>query len=183
MGKERFSISIDEDIIKTISSISNETGLSKSYIVNGWILDGLKGDNRLSSSERYFFGKRIIMNRIEGLLRSIGYDTRSTDIENNIIILYSIPGMCFKTDKEYSLFRLSIFQIIDKIHIHDTKLHQDIIDSLKELNLKVFKNSEISEFCDSSESSLLPASESDITILTNSVTGSKPVTGLERGQK
>jgi hypothetical protein len=170
MVKERFSISIDEDIIKTIASLSNQTGLSKSYIVNKWILEGLKNDNRLSASERYFFSRKIITNCIEGLLMSIGYESKNIDIHNNIIILYLIPSICFRTEKEYNLFRLSIFQVIDSIHIHDTKLHEEIIDSLKELNQKGLKNSEISDFSKLSETSLLPASVPDIINTTISVT-------------
>ncbi len=163
--KERFSISLDEDIIKTVSSLSTQTGLSKSYIITKWILEGLKDDNRLSSTERYFFSKRIINNCIEGLFMSIGYNSINIDIQNSVIILYSIPSICFRTEKEYELFRLSIFQLIDKIQTHDTKLHESIIDSLKELNLKVLRNSEISEFKETSESSLLPARGTDITIV------------------
>lgn len=168
--RERFSISLDEDSIKAISTISAKTGLTKSYIVGQWVKEGLKSDNNLSRTDKFFFSKKIILEQIDMLFNSIGYSSKNGDICSNIVILFLIPRLCFQSEKEYSLFRLSVFQLIDKIHIHDCKLHESIIDSLKELNLKVSKNSELSEEYKSSETSLLPARGTGITIDTNSVT-------------
>ena len=163
--RERFSISLDEDSIKAIATLSAQTGLTKSFLVSKWIQEGLKQDNRLTRSENFFFSKKLILENIDALFSSIGYSSRNGDISGSVVILYLIPRQCFQSEIEYNLFRVSVFQLLDRIQMHDTKLHESIIDSLKELNLKVSKNSEISE------SSLLPARVTGMNNNTISVTG------------
>jgi len=142
--RERFSISIDEDSIKAISSLSVQTGLTKSYIVGKYITEGLKADMRLSSSDRYFFGKKLIIDNISMLFNSIGFESKTDDICKNMIVLYSIPDVTFQSEKECSFFKLSLFQLIEKIHKYDYKLYESVCICLKKLNLKVSINSEIS---------------------------------------
>jgi len=178
--KERFSISIDEDIIKSVASISNKTGLSKSYIVNRWILDGLKRDNRLSRTERYYFSKRIIIDTINSLFISKGLECKIGDIHTCIIILWSIPDITFSSQREINLFKLSLCGLLDDIKEHDRSIFENIINSLNKLGVKISLSSEISDYNKSSETSetlnaseisLFPASESDIHYSTISVTG------------
>lgn len=177
--KERMSVSLEEDVIKTISKLVNKTGLSKSYIINKWILEGLRKDGRLTSSERYFFSKRIILETIESLFVSMGFEPKTQDIHNSLVVLLSLPRLCFDSDKQYNLFRISIFEVMDKIHIHDRDLFVRIINSMKELSMKEkisseisedLKKYEISEDLKSSELSRLPASGTDVTNNTISVT-------------
>jgi hypothetical protein len=155
--KERYSISIDEDSIKAIASISAQTGLTKSFIVSKWITEGLKNDMRLSISERYFFSKKILEERIDLLFSAIGYQSRTKDIHNGIILLFIVPKLCFQSEKEYELFRLSTYQILDAIQLHDLDLYNHIWDSLKSLHQNTCKSSESSEENINSETSLLPA--------------------------
>jgi len=158
--RERYSISLDEDSIKAISSLSVQTGLTKSYIVGKYITEGLKSDLRLSSADRYFFGKIQIMDSIEMLFNSVGYMPKTNDICKNMMVLYCIPSVSFQSEKEFSFFQLSLFQIVDRIQQYDHILHKNIVDSLKKLNLRISKNSEISDdFQKSEETNLQRESE------------------------
>lgn len=172
--KERYSISLDEDIIKSISFLSIKTGLSKSYITTKWILEGLKEDNRLSSSERYLFSKRIISDKINILFSSIGYNSNvSSNISNSMILLFLIPEEVFESNKEYILFQVSICELLDSIRKHDEKIFEQIENCLKVLKsvprvTGSFEAPHIdSEDLKNSESSLLPARGTDITYNTN----------------
>jgi hypothetical protein len=151
--KERFSVSIDADSIAAIAALSAQSGLTKSFLVGRWIQEGLKNDVRLSTSERYYFSKKIIEEKLNMLYSTIGYSCNLKDIRNSVLVLYTIPHICFQSEKEHSLFKLSLYQILDDIQKHDSKLHEEIWICLKSLNLKVTKNSELSEGFIRSESS------------------------------
>lgn len=151
--KERFSISIDDDSIKAISSLSAKTGLTKSYIVGKYIKEGLKSDMRLSHSERYFYAKSIIHDKIGIIFNAVGLQNKNHDIKNSIILLSTLPMDIFATKHEYREFKLSMICILEDIRRVNRELFEDISNCLKKLNVTFTVSSEVSEDIKPSETS------------------------------
>lgn len=149
--KERFSVSLEDAVIKSVASLSSKTGLTKSYICSKWILEGLKSDLRLSTSERYFFSKKIVLMEIENLFRCVGLEYKSIDISKSVVILFSIPDNVFASKTEADKYKLSLVLLLDKIKVHDRNIYQETLDILNKLRMKISISSEISEDFDASE--------------------------------
>jgi hypothetical protein len=143
--KERYSISIDDDSIKAISSLSAQTGLTKSFIVGKYIKDGLKSDLRLTHSERYFHGKAILFDKINLVFESIGMKNTNHDIKPSILILSTIPKIVFKSNHEYGEYKLSLYHLLDTVMGLDRELYQDIISNLNIMGITLNLNLDVSE--------------------------------------
>lgn len=140
--KERFSCSLDEDLIKQISTESSKNGQSKSYFVSKCIKIGISQNTTLTVAEKYRWKMSIIRDSIYNLLFSIGIKYEG-DIYKAIIFIHSIPQQFYDTVYQYEMVQLSIMEIMDSLRTVDKFLFRNISEVLKFQNK--LKSSEISE--------------------------------------
>lgn len=155
VNNERFTISLDKEMILAISSIASKNGQSKSYVVARMVKDGLKNSPYLTFSERYRWSISIIQDTIDMLFKSVNmkYDG---DLLNSIIILYCIPENIFRSKKERELFKASILQIIDDLEKIDNDMSYKIIEILKGLNHNVIESMKSRKDLENSEKLEIP---------------------------
>lgn len=145
--KARFSCSLPESIISSISDIAAKKGQTVSYVATRYMIDGLKEEHDLTDAERYMWSMTRITETIERLLMIGKVHHFNGNVKESMLLLSSILILdkgYFESTTSYDKFRYSYFEVLGELSKIDKPLIDEITSILIEIQKKL-KTSENSE--------------------------------------
>ena len=145
--KARFSCSLKESIISSVSDVAAKKGQSVSYVTSKYMIDGLKNERELTDAERYMWSMERITETIDRLLKIGKVHDFNGNVKESMLLLSSILILdkgYFESSTSYDKYRYSFFEVLDELSRIDKPLIDEITVILNEIQKKL-KTSEISE--------------------------------------
>lgn len=124
------SFNIDEKVLSTIETLSKQKGLSKSVLVERFIVSGLKNESELTAEQRYHFSRCVIQNRCTDVLKIGGILQFEGSLSENILLICAIQhDLDKKKNREIrnGITKLSIFEILEDVRSFDKNVFDDLV--------------------------------------------------------
>jgi hypothetical protein len=127
------SLSMDENYIKTIETLSKQKGLSKSAVVERLCSIGLKYDSDLTPEQRYHFGRCVFIDRCSDILRLHSIVVHEGGISDKFMLIVALStSICTKKSRESrnAIYNLSVFELLNDLKGFDKDIFNDCIAHL-----------------------------------------------------
>jgi hypothetical protein len=146
-SKDRFSCSLDQDIISSISEVAAKKGQKISYVVTSYMRAGLSKEVELTATERYTWAMTRVSETIDRMFKIAKITNFNGNTKEAMLLLSSLLILdkgYFESDTAYDTFRLSFFEVLSDIAEIDKPLINDLTVILEAIQKKL-KSSENSE--------------------------------------
>jgi len=130
LTKQVMSISLDENIIGTINTLSTQKGISKSNLVERLLSVGLKTDSDLTPEQRYHFGRCVFVNRCSDVLKLHGIVEHEGGICDKFRLIVALgTSICTQKNRQSrnAIYELSIFELLNDIGEFDKEIFKECV--------------------------------------------------------
>jgi len=134
MVKHVSSFNLDETVLGTIETLSKQKGLSKSVLVERFLISGLKNEVELTAEQRYHFSRCVIQNRCSDTLRLAGILMFDGGLSEQIVLLCTLQyDLQNKKNREIrnGIMKLSIFDILEDVKRFDKNIFDKTMSEIK----------------------------------------------------
>lgn len=134
MTKNIISVSLDENLLGTIDTLSKQKGISKSGLIERFVHIGLKSDSDLTPEQRYHFARCVFVNRCSDLLRLHGIVVHEGGLDDKFTLIVALyPDFSTRKNRQsrYAIYEMSIFELLNEIKEFDKEIFQNCCKILR----------------------------------------------------
>jgi len=125
MSKSKLTVSINENLVGSVNSVSSRKGIPISEIVGKYITFGLKQEIELTAAERYHFQRQSLNSGLDNVLRLFSIKMEDAGLTDKFQTCLSLSQGFLRLKKReyrYAVIEQSVFELLNNVKDMDLNL-------------------------------------------------------------